>query len=293
MASRLVVVVLFALTSACAIDSADEECIDGKCDGAGACQDARYNDGTCNTDLSCVTPDIDCFVTFESDAKGKEWFAGLEAQFAMQEGREPRAFVAETDPRFIKFRENLDRGWEAFKASRPVGDLKKFRPALVMIVDPKVNAFVAPETLERKKSAFAVMVQTGALERNLSDEAVLGVVMHELQHAVGLHLIEEVKNDGKAQELASKWLDAASEVGVYSDAALGGYPVTGLMSSVLTSILSSANQSMPVASLLSPVAPMARIPPLADAALMPNRSSAPLFVALMYSGPPHDAPAAA
>ena len=40
---------------------------DGKADGNGTCEDAKYGDGTCHIDLACGVPDIDCFQTYASD----------------------------------------------------------------------------------------------------------------------------------------------------------------------------------------------------------------------------------
>src|SRR5262245_53844004 len=97
---------LSTLACACAAESSDEaDCPGGTCDDQGeTCSDSRYGDGTCQTDLTCAAPDIDCFVTFDSDANAQQWFSGLEQQIAEEQQRPPRAFVPETDPRFAKVR---------------------------------------------------------------------------------------------------------------------------------------------------------------------------------------------
>jgi hypothetical protein len=260
---------LSTLACACTADSTSEAgCFDGKCDGqdTGACSDARYGDGVCQTDLSCAIPDIDCFETFTSDASAQQWFnTNIEIPLAAEESRAPRSYLPESDPRFIKVRALLDRGWEAFRANRPVGQLREARPALVMLDDPGINAFVAPD-IQRQLSAFSVQVQTGLLTSNLSDEAMLGVMMHELQHAVGLHLIKDTKqtikryyvsppgderigrvqpNNEGAQKLASEWLEASGQVGSFSTAALGGMPTSGELAQVFHQVVAQANQQNP------------------------------------------------
>ena len=89
-------------------------------------------------------------------------------------------------------RDLLDEGWLAYQDTNPVGDLASHSPALVLIEDPSVNAFVIPD-LDTGNAGFAVMVQTGLLDQNSSDQAMLGLVMHELEHAVALHIVADVK----------------------------------------------------------------------------------------------------
>ncbi len=70
------------------------------------------------------------------------------------------------------------------------------------------NAFVIPD-LESGNAGFAVMVHTGLLDLDAPDEEMLGLVMHELEHAVGLHIVGDVKErlrtfyvaDGRAVRL--------------------------------------------------------------------------------------------
>src|SRR5690242_1616528 len=102
----------FAL-SACAVETEqDMSCDNGRCDTT--CTDKRYGDGTCQTDLACAEPDIDCFVTFDDDDAAATWFTAFEAKMAMQESRPPRSLIGQSDPRFRSTRALLDRGWEAF-----------------------------------------------------------------------------------------------------------------------------------------------------------------------------------
>jgi Zn-dependent protease with chaperone function len=92
--------------------------------------------------------------------------------------------LAETDPRFVKARELLDRGWETFRKHRAVAQLAERKPALVVIDDPVVNAFVIGDH-KTGLSVFSVHVQTGALDAMAPDDANLGLMMHELQHGCG------------------------------------------------------------------------------------------------------------
>lgn len=263
----LLLLTIFCACAAEPADSDDAVCFDGKCDDpAATCSDARYSNGSCDIDLACSIPDIDCFVTFDTDAQASQWFAQFEQLLAQEQSRAPRSILPETDPRFVKIRGLLDRGWDAFRTRRPVGLLRDIRPGLVMVDDPGVNAFVIPD-IATDRSALVVIVQTGALTANQSDEAVLGVVMHELQHAVGLHLIRGVKmrmdryyvapalgepigrlqldEHAIARAHGQEWRARAAEVGYFSDAALGGYPASGELRRVLQTVLGSASQQNP------------------------------------------------
>jgi hypothetical protein len=193
MASRLVFGLL--LVSGCIIgDTDDRECTGGKCDGDGdSCNDPRYGNGTCDLRLECAAPDIDCFDTFADDAAAATWFGKFEERLAEEEGRPPRKFLTPADPRWAKTRELLDRGWAAFRENRAVGELRDRRPGLVMLEDPTPNAFVAPN-ITFDKAGFTVMVQTGLFEFGGSDDGALGVMMHEFQHVIGLHVIGDTRD---------------------------------------------------------------------------------------------------
>jgi hypothetical protein len=245
-----------AVLPACSVSEADDaECSGGKCDGegGGTCPDKRYGNGVCDPQLDCAVPDIDCFHTFDSDEQAASWFSEFEQTWASQRGSPARAVMPTTDPRFARVRELLDRGWAAFAANRPVGLLAGMRPALVLVDDPAINAFVAPD-IDRKHAGFAVMVQTGLLGTNDSEDAMLGLMMHELQHAIGLHVLPPVKesfsrfyvapdgkepigrmqeDDPRVRPLATQWLAAAGDVGSLSNVELGGMPFDGAMFTVL------------------------------------------------------------
>lgn len=261
--------VLFAVLAACAGETADPAaCEGGKCDGTGpgdVCEDPRYGDGVCQTSLSCAPPDIDCFTTFQDDASAATFFLSFEQLLAAEQRRDPRALVPQSDPRFVKARALLDRGWEAFRVARPVGELASSRPALVVIEDSVANAFVIPD-LATDRSAFVVHVQTGLLDTGSSDDEMLSMVMHELQHAVGLHVIGNVKHemrtfyiaedgepigreqtaDARAEAAGTAWRALAKDTGMFSAVELGGLPLDGpFQSVVLRAVLENALASGP------------------------------------------------
>ncbi|HEU0034802.1 MAG TPA: M48 family metalloprotease [Kofleriaceae bacterium] len=266
----LILVTCVLWSVGCATDGGgdDGQCFGGKCDGGvdQSCSDPRYGDGVCQPQLDCATPDIDCFRTFDSDAQASAWFGAFEQQLATNENRPARALVPATDPRYVKARDLLDRGWAAFRDHRPVGKLGDLRPALVVVEDAQVNAFVMGD-YETPKSGFAVMVQTGLLGVGAADDQMLGVMMHELQHAVGLHLIADTKDrmrrfylaptggeepigkdtveDPRARAAGQEWRTAADQVGVYTAPELGGFPFRGGLDRVLDLIARAGMQNNP------------------------------------------------
>jgi hypothetical protein len=236
-------------SSADATDGADDQADGGDAaddDPVGACAAPEYGDGTCQVDIECDAPDIDCFLVFEEQAEVEAWFADFEELLAAEQFRDPRPLVPSTDPRFARMRDLLDQGWAAYQETNPVGDLAASSPSLVLVEDPTPNAFVIPD-LESGVAGFAVMVHTGLLDLEAPDEEMLGLVMHELEHAVGLHIVSDVKErlrtfyvaaegepfgfeteeDPVASEHGVAWRELASEAGGFPDPELGGLPVVG------------------------------------------------------------------
>ncbi|MEO8701298.1 MAG: M48 family metalloprotease, partial [Kofleriaceae bacterium] len=260
----------FLLVAGCTLGGEDDDpnCTGGKCDGDDvdqSCSDKRYDDGVCQPQLDCAVPDIDCFEMFEDDAKAAEFFSAFEVQLAAEEGRAPRAVIAQSDPRYTQARDLLDRGWDAFRKHRPVGLLTTARPAVVVIDDPTINAFVIPDTAAGK-SALIVMVQTGLLAASSSDDALLGLMMHELQHAVGLHLIADTRDrlrtfysvpesgepignqqrdDAHARTAGVAWRGAASEIGQFAQVELGGMSIGGDLDRILLAAIGAGQQNDP------------------------------------------------
>lgn len=206
------------------------------------CDDPAYGDGTCDLDLGCEAPDIDCYVLFDDHAAAESWFAGIEEQIAASELRAPRALVPTSDGRHARMRALLDEGWEAYKQVNAVGDLAALAPELVVIDDDSINAFVYGDGM---KVGFAVMVQTGIIEA-ASDEQLIAVVMHELTHAVRLHVIAAVRDRIRQHYLApgdsepfgyeqpddpvvrahiTDWRNLAADVGSLDAAPLVGFPM--------------------------------------------------------------------
>ena len=261
MASRIGVLTACVLLSGCIVgDTDDEDCSGGKCDGDGnSCSDKRYGNGTCDLQLDCAAPDIDCFVTFEDDAAAATWFTEFEAMWAAEENRPPRKLLGPSDPRWAMTRTLLDTGWEAFKANRPVGLLAEKRPGLVLLEDSASNAFVAPD-LATGNAGFAVMVQTGLFETGGTQDGAMGVMMHEFQHAIGLHVVGDTKQrtrkfyfagsteplgrfeteDAVARRYGETWLALADDIGSYRDAELRGLPLGGQLVQTLSAAFKQA-----------------------------------------------------
>src|SRR3954471_5354119 len=78
------------LLAACGVTLDDPDGAGGKADDPGTCTDPKYGDGTCQVDLGCGIPDIDCFVTFATDGDAAAW--------AFE--RYPVPSAAPTDPAF-------------------------------------------------------------------------------------------------------------------------------------------------------------------------------------------------
>ncbi len=250
-----------SLLASCVISvEPDDECVGGKCDGGGdSCGDKRYGNGVCDPQIECAEPDIDCFQTFDDDATAATWFTSFEAKLAEEEHRAPRTLLSPADPRWAMTRQLLDEGWDAFRENRPVGLLADKRPALVMIDDATPNAFVIPD-LESGKAGFAVMVQTGLFETGASADGAFGVMMHEFQHVVGLHIVADTKertrkfyfasateplgrtaiDDATAREYGELWRSLADEAGRFHDERLRALPMGGNFTSVLQAAIAQA-----------------------------------------------------
>jgi hypothetical protein len=253
-----------ASLAACTVDDGEIDCnLTGRCDEAPqTCDDVRYGNGTCDLQLSCGVPDIDCFRTFENDAAAGKWWTDFETE----SGGTVHALIPESDARFQRVRAALDKGWAAFKKHRSVGKLADARPGLVLIDMPLSHAAFVMSDSKAGNQPFTVMVELPALEAGASDDALLGVMMHELQHALGLHLLgmngelikkfyvapsgsepigREQKNDANVEMLGRAWIGAATSVGPLSNEELGGMPTGGEAQQILATIAGGAVQAHP------------------------------------------------
>ena len=241
---------LLAGCSAGSVPGADDDGGDAD-DGAGddgvpvgPCELPEYGDGICQPELQCAQPDIDCFTTFDSQEAGEAFFLRFEELLAAQESRPPRSVVPSTDPRFARMRSLLDQGWLAYQQINPVGDLAQTTPALVVVEDPNINAFVIPD-IDTGRAGLAVMVHSATLDQNASDQAMLGLVMHELEHSLGLHVVGDTgdrlrrfyvagdqeplgfqqDDDPVARQAGVAWRTFAGEAGPFRQEELGGLPL--------------------------------------------------------------------
>jgi hypothetical protein len=227
----------------CATDAADGDDTaggGGKADGE-TCADATYGDGTCQLDLECGIPDIDCFKTFPSDAEAGQWLTGVWGT--------PQ--IAADDPRFVRARALLDRAWATYQAEAPIGKLAEARLALVLLDDPTANAWVTGDP-DMGQAALSVQVHTGIFLEGFTDEDLLGVLYHEIAHITKLHVFPEIKDRTKrfylasgaepvgafqpenerVRDAATRWLELAQFSGVYSTPALDDLPLGGNLDSL-------------------------------------------------------------
>ena len=200
------------------------------------CEDARYGNGTCELEPICGVTDIDCFTTFPDDTAAEAWYQALNPQAGL---------IPQTDPRYIRLRSLLDRGWIAYQATNDVGDLADVTPSLVIVESPAFNAFVIAEGASgSRKSVLSVQFFTGLLTLQPTDEELLAVIMHELEHAIGLHPFPEIKaalwkyyqatpgeplgflqpDDPIVRQHVQQWRALAADTGHFIDEELAGMP---------------------------------------------------------------------
>lgn len=234
-------------------------CTGEAADGADRCDDPKYGDGTCDVQTSCSAPDVDCFTTFQSAEEARTWYQG--SPFVADKGDA----VSTADPRFAPMQALLDRGWKAYQDSHEVGDLADQRVQLVLVDNDFPNAFVAPSA---GKAALAVMVDTGLIDLHAPDEQLMGIVMHELEHAIGLHVVPGVKDrfvryylapagseplgasqtdDATIRKAAEDWLSLSDDVGFLTDVELAGLPLSGDLGSIFAKTVVMQAMAKPTA----------------------------------------------
>ena len=223
-------------------------CVLAACGGdEPACDDPKYGDGTCDLDTSCGMPDVDCFTTFDNQ-RDAEAFA-IEIDALKHAGKPPRTIIPTHDPRFIRLRRLLDRTWHAYRAAYEVGDMADRTPQLVVFEDPSLNAFLPGDIRKDFKAAALVVVANSGVGDLLSnDEQIMGILAHELEHALGLHVIAEMKkrftryyvapgtdepfafeqaDQAPVRMIAEQWIAGAQEIGHFTEVELGGWPARG------------------------------------------------------------------
>lgn len=212
-------------------------------DGEERCEDPKYGNGTCDVQTSCAEPDIDCFTTFETQEEAQAWYAGT----SLAAERPP---IPATDARFARMQELITKGWEAYQAVNPVGELAKEKAHLVLVDDTQPNAFAMSSN---GSIGLVVMVTPKLIDLGAPDEQLMGVVMHELEHAIGLHVLPQVNatfnkyylapagseplgfqqaDNPVVRALVEEWVDQAETVGYLDDVELRGLPITGQLTAV-------------------------------------------------------------
>ncbi|MBA3820344.1 MAG: M48 family metalloprotease [Deltaproteobacteria bacterium] len=215
------------------------------------CTDPVYGNGICDLQTSCEAPDIDCFVTFDSQAAAQQKYTEVLASDPGFAGRPPP--LPASDARFARMQALVDDAWEAYQGVHDVGALASEKVHVVLIDSSIKNAFamsVAHGT--GRRAALAVMVYSGIIDVNAPDEQLMGVVMHELEHALALHVIPDVKigfskyyvapadtepfgfeqqDDPAIRALVETWNDQAILGGTWTDSELRGLPF-GLLGEV-------------------------------------------------------------
>lgn len=214
------------------------------------CEDPKYGNGTCDVATSCAEPDIDCFTTFETQAEAQAWYSSS----PVAELRPP---IAATDARFARMQELIDQGWEAYKSVNPVGDLGKKKVHLVLANDPGgPNAFVISKD---EHAGLAVMVTPALIDLGVPDDQIMGVVMHELEHVIGMHVLSQVQtgfnkyylaptgseplgfqqtDNAMVRALVEEWVDLALPGGYLADVELSGLPFAGRLQEIFDQRLS-------------------------------------------------------
>jgi hypothetical protein len=217
------------------------------------CTDPLYGNGVCDLQTSCGAPDIDCFATFETQDQAQQWYVQHQAP--------DRPALAASDSRFSRIQALVDDAWEAYKSVHEVGDLASKKMHAVLIDLPGFNAFAKGDG---KLAGFLIMVNRGVLDSGVTDEAIQSVIMHEFQHAIGLHVIPAVRaafpryyvaptgseplgfqqsDDPVTRGLMEKWISDATLGGYLNEAALGGLPYGELLDVFKAALTKAATTS--------------------------------------------------
>lgn len=200
-------------------------------------------DNVCDVDRVCghAEPDPGCFLAFDSPERAIDWYDSTYA-------REQRGPALTTDdPRHAPMQSILDEAWAHYKATHPVGTLADRRLQLVLLEEGKPNAFVSGDA-NTIKTGLAVMATASLVELGAPREQLMAVIAHEIEHAIGLHVVPTVSDrmrrfyiapegseplgfdqddDLTARTFALDWMAYADSIGWLTDAELGGVPIEG------------------------------------------------------------------
>lgn len=199
------------------------------------CADPTYGDGTCQLDLACGMPDIDCYAVYPSDRDAAAAVHDLTGMRTVQTN----------DPRYPRARALLDRAWEMFRDQVAVDRLADQRLSVVVVDDPTQNAFVLPDP-RPGMVMWSIQIHRGLLD-TMTDDEVVSVLLHELSHAVRQHVVADVaerierfyvtgtperlgylqSDVAPVRALAQAWRRAAYLAGPYSSVALQALPFGG------------------------------------------------------------------
>lgn len=202
---------------------------------AATCGDAMYGDGTCQLDLACGIPDIDCYAVYPTDQ---------DAAMAVQRAT-GYATLRTSDPRYARAHALVDRAWDMFRAEVAVDRLAEQRLSVVVMDSGAQNAFVLADP-RPGMVMWSIQIYRGLLD-TMTDDEVVSVLLHELSHAVRQHVVAGVAesverfyvtstpevlgyrqgDSAPIRALAQAWRRAAILAGPYSSVALQALPLGG------------------------------------------------------------------
>lgn len=148
-----------------------------------------------------LTTNAEHYKVFSDRAAAIAWFQGV--QDRGDNGLENDKPVPATDGRYADIDKKVDEVWKGFLSEFPQNTDGVPTPIVILIESPKPGAYAVfdPE-LGLAPNVFMIQTPTLALE----EDAVRGVIAHELAHHVLKH-----KWPGKEDEI-EKWYDATSTV---------------------------------------------------------------------------------
>ena len=227
---------ILLLLAACGGDDETKEPI--RCELA-----AWRADGDCDSMRVCgfEEPDPGCYLSFDGADAALAWYETTFARKLKGPALPP------TDPRFAPTQAIVDDVWRAYQATHPIGTLGDRRFQLVLIENGKPNAFVSGDG-STTKTGLVVLITASLVDLGVPREQLLAIIAHEIEHAIGLHILSSVEDglqrfyvagaadeplgfeqddDLTARTFALDWIEHARSAGHLSDVELGGLPIEG------------------------------------------------------------------